>query len=1148
MKIRKILGWMIAGVLLNGFAQSASREPRNDHAAPVGVRLYVSPTGDDVNPGTRGKPFATLTRTRDEIRRLKGLGNLPVGGVTVEIAGGRYGLKASFALSAEDSGTAEAPIVYRCAPDARAWLFGGQDVPVASLSPLKDAALRDRLPADAVSHVRCLDLNRLGIPYYRRLPDRFNCYTLRRGPFPEALGYKPEYGYEPGLWTPLEVFCDGQALPPARWPNRGFVQIDEVLDDGDGSSFEGTITRGGTFSVPSLKEKLTLWAGADELILFGYFYRDYFGYSVRVGKIDLQRSAVTLSQGVMDTKNKPHQRFYAQHLPEELDLPGEWYLKRETGILCLWPPKDAMTLTLSVLKEPMIQLSDVSFVTIDGLGLEGGRGDGVEITGGLSNRVEACEIRNVGGTGVSVRNGAGHRVAGCDIHHTGRGGIYLNGGDRKTLTPAGHMAENNHIHHTSRLVRNYTVPLGLDGVGNRASRNLIHDVPHIAVQFKGNDHVMELNEIFSVLEETNEAGIFYTGRDWTSRGNIIRYNFIHHSTGVPSWGVRFVHLDDNASDTEIYGNICYKLEDGIAICGGHYNKIHDNLFVQCKETISLGSRDIDMFKGDGKGGFELADPDGNGKTIAKYLRLYKWNEPPYSTRYPKLIEAFGKTPIAAPWWNEIERNLAVDCDKHIVATQKSAEWECVVRDNWEGDDPGFVEPDHTKLNFRLKPDALAYTKIKFQPIPYDRIGVYASPERSVWPVDCQRPAADWKPRWILGRESLSETPVSIFPVADLKKGRAITIDGVVNDEEWSPPGYDGNEPNRHAAATIGYRLNGALDAQPAMAYIEADGDALYVAFVVGSVAGQRVSRSHQWGKDDAVEIALAVASLPEMTAGQERPFIFRGYPDGHVEGSTESGWTAYEVSRSHKDIRFAARVTEGQEWTSEFRIPFSCFGYSKPEGGNRPILANLTVFRAAEKQWLMWRKPAGPSWKVQGGHALWLKPFGPLAYLPGCRPSQAVIHIKLDGQVPANALVPEECVSVPDWVKDGNRLVGEFGTVRGDCWRTFRLRFTPKVDASAVFWLMGSQDAWTYYDALEVEGAAFSNPDFEEQQDGKSLGWGVDVAKGAAIVRPTDGAASGLWAAKANFDARVSKTIKLKKDVPVTVTFKARAALPVAAE
>ena len=52
--------------------------------------------------------------------------------------------------------------------------------------------------------------------------------------------------------------------------------------------------------------------------------------------------------------------------------------------------------------------------------------------------------------GIRVSGGAGHRVEACDIHDTGTGGLVLAGGDRKTLTPAGHEAVNNHIWRFSR--------------------------------------------------------------------------------------------------------------------------------------------------------------------------------------------------------------------------------------------------------------------------------------------------------------------------------------------------------------------------------------------------------------------------------------------------------------------------------------------------------------------------------------------------------------------------------------------------------------------------------------------------------------------------------------------------------------------------
>ena len=44
--------------------------------------------------------------------------------------------------------------------------------------------------------------------------------------------------------------------------------------------------------------------------------------------------------------------------------------------------------------------------------------------------------------------------------------------------PAGHIADNNHIHDYSRWVRTYRVGVRLSGVGLRASRNYIHNAPH----------------------------------------------------------------------------------------------------------------------------------------------------------------------------------------------------------------------------------------------------------------------------------------------------------------------------------------------------------------------------------------------------------------------------------------------------------------------------------------------------------------------------------------------------------------------------------------------------------------------------------------------------------------------------------------------
>jgi hypothetical protein len=79
--------------------------------APVGARgaqLYVSPSGNDTNPGTLEKPFATLQRAQQAARKAAGRE-----AVAVMMRAGTYYLPETLVLSAADSGTKAAPVVYQ---------------------------------------------------------------------------------------------------------------------------------------------------------------------------------------------------------------------------------------------------------------------------------------------------------------------------------------------------------------------------------------------------------------------------------------------------------------------------------------------------------------------------------------------------------------------------------------------------------------------------------------------------------------------------------------------------------------------------------------------------------------------------------------------------------------------------------------------------------------------------------------------------------------------------------------------------------------------------------------------------------------------------------------------------------------------------
>ena len=140
---------------------------------------------------------------------------------------------------------------------------------------------------------------------------------------------------------------------------------------------------------------------------------------------------------------------------------------------------------------------------IEGLALEGGLGDGIVIEGGRSNRIAGCTVRNLGGSGMVVRGGSDHAVESCDLHALGAAGIRLSGGDRATLTACGHRAINNHIFDVGRRQKTYAAGIHVGeshetAIGCRVAHNLIHDLPHAAVLYTGNDHVFEYNEICRV--------------------------------------------------------------------------------------------------------------------------------------------------------------------------------------------------------------------------------------------------------------------------------------------------------------------------------------------------------------------------------------------------------------------------------------------------------------------------------------------------------------------------------------------------------------------------------------------------------------------------------------------------------------------------
>jgi hypothetical protein len=660
--------------------------------------LYVATNGNDAwsgklaSPNADGTdgPFATLEKARDAIRAIKAADGILVGDIEVVVATGVYTLDAPFELTAEDSGTPANRVVYRAADGGQVRLLGGKVVD--NFQPVTDQAVLDRLDESARGNVLQADLKALGITDFG----------------------KPGGGG-------LELFFDDKPMTVSRWPNEGFVRIQDIAVD-DGHSIHGHKgSKVGKFVYEG--DRPARWLNEEDPWLHGYWFWDWSEERKPIKSIDTENHIIELEEPPHSYGYRKGQWYYAFNMLTEIDSPGEWYVNRDTGVLYFWPPApiDSATTLVSVIPT-IISTNGASYVTVRGFTFEACRSTMLGIRDGVINRVIACVFRNGGRGAVSISGGTNHGVIGCDIYQMGGGGISINGGDRTTLTPANHFAENNHIHDYARWFRVYNSGIHLNGVGNRASHNLIHDAPHMGMGFGGNDHLIEFNELYNVCFESNDAGAIYTGRNWTMRGNVLRHNYLHDITGFENRGCVGIYLDDMFSSADMIGNVFYNVTRAAFIGGGRDCTVANNIFVDCNPAMHLDARALGWAHGHADGWITEAAEKGTLSGIA-------YNKPPYSERYPALVNILDKEP-KAPEGNVIARNIC--WGGTWDGMQDQAEKYVTIENNLIQEDPHFVDVENK--DFRLKDDSPAFA-LGFQPIPIEKIGLYESPDRASWPVE-----------------------------------------------------------------------------------------------------------------------------------------------------------------------------------------------------------------------------------------------------------------------------------------------------------------------------------------------------------------------------------------------------------------------------
>lgn len=363
--------------------------------------LYLSPSGSDQNPGTKDKPFATLQRAVNA-QRESGAG-------TVWLAEGDYSVSTSVTLDKRNSGSDKNPLIIRAVVPGKARINGAREV--RGFKPIKAEVAKSLISVEARSHVLVADLKNQGFQPLRGMPDKFR-----------ASGVE-------------EVIFGDMPMQSARWPNDGFVIFTELIDAGASPRthwVQRDVYRPGSFKFPTDRAKH--WDIKRGIYLHGFWCYAWFDEALKVASYNKEsrelRFAVKHGYGIGNPGQKDNaqkRNFYALHVFEELDMPGEYYLDRQANKLYFWPPGDVTktSVYLSLCNKPLLTATGVANLVLRDLVFENSCDCAIHMKGCLNSRIENCLVRNMALKGISCSGGGNNHILNCEVTRTGSRAIYI---------------------------------------------------------------------------------------------------------------------------------------------------------------------------------------------------------------------------------------------------------------------------------------------------------------------------------------------------------------------------------------------------------------------------------------------------------------------------------------------------------------------------------------------------------------------------------------------------------------------------------------------------------------------------------------------------------------------------------------------------
>ena len=683
--------------------------------------IYVSTSGEDENDGTFDRPLATFGGAVAKVREIKE--TKTEGDITVAFMAGVYG-PVEAELYAADGGSEGQRIIYCKYGDGDVIFDNGATIPADAFLPL-DESDKAMFQSASAEKIKKVDVGAL------------------LGEIPSVENFA--------------LFTDEKYCNVARYPNLYDDGSDRFLKGGNTNNDDPALSTL-LITSPVLYRRFAAYSERmiREMLLYGYIVRGYRKDTFTIESYDSDTKMLTVGYGSSSEFSKKLRRDWNDALmavlnvPYELDVPGEYWVDRETGTLYVYDPEGTYRIPMPHGEKRIrgivqydtgdgypasegycaIYAEDTGYITFRGIRFTsnvdeffiGYRTSGFEFD---RCRFDCCTGKNQILFEHSLPDvPLGLRVTDCEFDLCIGRHVYVfdeaNGPERFTnrseiLVDNCYFARSNLLFDAEGAVNLHCCSGGL------VSHNQFENCYRYAVMFTGScDVVVEYNDFESAMTNSDDGGVTRGCHD-VQGNNVVRYNFYNSIANGGSVG-RMAHYCD--CGTLMYSNLIY--DGGYAVYhgAGRDNELNCNVMIGPNAGASVGSLTEGIIAtGEISGAWSLV-PQWN--TVRTYIETVPGYAEALEARRPGILDllfdieyATDKAFFLAPT-NTFIGNLFINEDAriHINLVNNSADY-CTVEGNVActyDENPVFVNP--TVGDYRIR------SGVDFPDIHFEEIGRY----------------------------------------------------------------------------------------------------------------------------------------------------------------------------------------------------------------------------------------------------------------------------------------------------------------------------------------------------------------------------------------------------------------------------------------